>query len=190
MERGLKRSQQILAWETAERRAHSMSTVFFGHRTVCAVARLITPRLAKLYSTTYVKKAGIKARLLVQRYPLATSYTAGRKKQDIILCPLCKADRETMTHFLLQCEATDILRWPLMREILQICKKYRAAIEHEHLLQKYCWTQTVLNVSQQKSSMDLIVLCKMFSGWFFANKKITMTIRTLKFGDVTYNVMS
>ena len=35
-----------------------------------------------------------------------------------------------------------------------------------------------------------IVLCKMFSRWFVANKKIIMTIRTLKFGDVTYNVMS
>ena len=34
-----------------------------------------------------------------------------------------------------------------------------------------------------------IVLCKMFSRWFFANKKLIMTIRTLKFGDVTYNVM-
>ena len=35
-----------------------------------------------------------------------------------------------------------------------------------------------------------IVLCKMFSRSFFANKKLIMTIRTLKFGDVTYNVMS
>ena len=35
-----------------------------------------------------------------------------------------------------------------------------------------------------------IVLCKMFSRWFFANKKLIMTIRTLKFGAVTYNVMS
>ena len=35
-----------------------------------------------------------------------------------------------------------------------------------------------------------IVLCKMFSRWFFANKKLIMTIRKLKFEDVTYNVMS
>ena len=35
-----------------------------------------------------------------------------------------------------------------------------------------------------------IVLCKMFSRWFFANKKLIITIRTSKFGDVTYNVMS
>ena len=35
-----------------------------------------------------------------------------------------------------------------------------------------------------------IVLCKMFSRCFFANKKLIMMIRTLKFGDVTYNVMN
>ena len=35
-----------------------------------------------------------------------------------------------------------------------------------------------------------IVLCKMFSRGFFANTKLIMTIRTLKFGDVTYNVVS
>ena len=38
--------------------------------------------------------------------------------------------------------------------------------------------------------VSIIVLCKMFSRWFFANKKLIMAIRTLKFGDVTYNVMS
>ena len=38
--------------------------------------------------------------------------------------------------------------------------------------------------------LSCIVLCKMFSRWFFANKKLIMMIGTLKFGDVTYNVMS
>ena len=30
-----------------------------------------------------------------------------------------------------------------------------------------------------------IVLFKMFSRWFFANKKLIITLRTWKFGDVT-----
>ena len=38
--------------------------------------------------------------------------------------------------------------------------------------------------------LNNIVLCKMFSRSFFANKKLIMMIRTLKFGDVTYNVMN
>ena len=35
-----------------------------------------------------------------------------------------------------------------------------------------------------------IVLFKMFSRWLFANKKIRITLRTSKFGDVTWNVTS
>ena len=35
-----------------------------------------------------------------------------------------------------------------------------------------------------------IVLFKMFSRWFFANKKLIITLRTWKFGDVTQNVMT
>ena len=47
-----------------------------------------------------------------------------------------------------------------------------------------------LELPQYTNRKHNIVLCKMFSRWFFANKKLIMTIRTLKFGDVTYNVMN
>ena len=91
------------------------------------MAGSLHPVWQKLYSITNVKKAIIKARLLVQRHPLATSYMAGHKKD---ICPPCKADTKTTTHFLLQCETTDSIRRPLMRKIMQIC---RVLIEHEHL---------------------------------------------------------
>ena len=117
-------------FEKLKKEAHSMSTLSLLDIEQCT-SGTIHPIWRNLYNTNDVKKAVIKARLLVQRYPLATSYTAGRKKDDI--CPLCKADRETVTHFLLHCEATNILRQPLMREILHICKRYRVSIEHEYL---------------------------------------------------------
>ena len=117
-------------FEKLKKEAHSMSTLSLLDIEQCT-SGTIHPVWRNLYNTNDVKKAVIKARLLVQRYPLATSYTAGRKKDDI--CPLCKADRETVTHFLLHCEATNILRQPLMREILHICKRYRVSIEHEYL---------------------------------------------------------
>ena len=142
-----------------------MSTLSFLDIEQCTSGTL-HPVWRNLYNTNDVKKAVIKARLLVQRYALATSYTAGRKKEDI--CPLCKADRETVTHFLLHCEATNILRRPLMREILHICKKYRVSIEHEYLtkvlLDSNCIkfkhnlevvSRNLPRGSQQKSSMDL-----------------------------------
>ena len=42
----------------------------------------------------------------------------------------------------------------------------------------------------RQTETQAIVLCKMFSRSFFANKKLIMMIRKLKFGDVTYNVMN
>ena len=131
-----------------QKEAHSasMSTLSFLDIEQCTPDSL-HPVWRNLYSTTDVKKAVIKARLLVQRYPLATSYTVGRKKQDT--CPLCKADRETVTHFLLQYEATDIIRRSLMREVMQICKKYGVPIEHEHL------TKVLLDSSYIKCEQSL-----------------------------------
>ena len=46
-----------------------------------------------------------------------------------------------------------------------------------------------LGVSGSTSCL-LIVLFKIVSRWFFANKKLIITLRTSKFGDVTYNVMT
>ena len=37
----------------------------------------------------------------------------------------------------------------------------------------------------QYDTNHCIVLFKMFSLWFFANKKLIITLRTSKFGDVT-----
>ena len=45
--------------------------------------------------------ATVKARLLVQRYPLGYSHCAGKKKSDN--CILCNNDEETICHFLLEC---------------------------------------------------------------------------------------
>jgi hypothetical protein len=40
-----------------------------------------------------IRKATVKSQLLIQRYPLSTSHTAGKKKSS--LCPLCKDEPET-----------------------------------------------------------------------------------------------
>ena len=43
------------------------------------------------------------------------------------------------------------------------------------------WTHIYLSID----IFLYIVLFKMFSRWFFANKKLIITLRTWKFGDVT-----
>ena len=88
-----KRASVSKFWfEKLQKEAHTMFTLSFWDIEKCMPDSL-HPIWGNLYRTTDVKKAFIKARLLVQIYRLATSYMAGHKKQDI--GPLCKADRET-----------------------------------------------------------------------------------------------
>ena len=68
-------------------------------------------------SSFMVTKATIKARLLVQRYPLHYSRTSGLKYGT--LCPLCKDTEETMDHFLLRCPALQAARDPHLNRLLQ-----------------------------------------------------------------------
>ena len=48
-----------------------------------------------------ILKETVKAQLLIKRYPLSTSRTAGKKWSDT--CPLCGSEPETTAHFLLRC---------------------------------------------------------------------------------------
>jgi hypothetical protein len=59
--------------------------------------------------------ATVKARILVQRYPLYSSYCAGKKKSA--RCPLCTEEEETVQHFLLRCPSLSRYRMPYLREI-------------------------------------------------------------------------
>ena len=55
-----------------------------------------------------VTMATIKAKMLIQRYPVSASSHAGKSKSDI--CPLCRCSPETLCHFLLRCQALDKVR--------------------------------------------------------------------------------
>ena len=70
------------------------------------------------------------------------------------------------------------------REQCNINKWHFVMINHTLLTCVYHF-----NLSFPKNNSS-IVLFKMFSRWFFANKKLIITLRTWKFGDVTYNVMT
>jgi hypothetical protein len=74
-----------------------------------------------------IDKATVKAQLLVKRYPLATSPTAGTLRVDT--CPLCKEDSETTTHFLLQCPILREDRLPYLMKILENCRLYHLSID-------------------------------------------------------------
>jgi hypothetical protein len=69
-----------------------------------------------------VAKATVKARLLVQRYPLHTSRTSGQQYGKP--CPLCHSINETTEHFLLQCTALDSVRQPTLHDITAAISPY------------------------------------------------------------------
>ena len=62
------------------------------------------------------RKASVKARILTQRYPIATSHTAGPRKSEN--CPLCQNAIETTEHFLLKCPESAAVRKEYISNIL------------------------------------------------------------------------
>lgn len=72
-----------------------------------------------LSSPTCTLKAMVQAKLLVQRYPLMSSRTAGDKYGN--LCPLCNQEEETLSHFLLICPRLSQIRTNYMNKISNIC---------------------------------------------------------------------
>lgn len=62
--------------------------------------------------------ATIKARLLVQRYPLGYSHYSGKKKGKS--CILCKGTTETIEHFLLQCPILNKIRTQYLTKLYHI----------------------------------------------------------------------
>ena len=61
--------------------------------------------------------ATIKARIIVQRYPLGYSYYAGAGKQT--KCVLCSETEETIEHFLLRCPAMENVRGKCIQKIFK-----------------------------------------------------------------------
>ena len=65
-----------------------------------------------------VQMATIKAKLLVQRYPLGYSYCAGKGKAE--KCALCDNEEETINHFLLTCPTLATKRSAYLQRLYQL----------------------------------------------------------------------
>ena len=93
--------------------ANSKSTLAYVNLHVCSLS---SPhpiwRLGAADPITVVK-ATTKAKMLVQRYPLFYSRTAGVNYGRV--CPLCSGQQETMAHFLLSCPELEKERRPHKR---------------------------------------------------------------------------
>ena len=111
--------------------ADTKSTLSLLNLDTCKLGAL-HPVWQDLSSPLEIQKATVKAQLMVQRYPLATSPTAGVKRTET--CPLCKREDETTLHFLLYCTCLADDRYPYLVRIFNICREHRIPIEPEVLV--------------------------------------------------------
>ena len=88
-----------------------------------------------------VTKAATKARMLVQRYGIASNHSAGRNKSDT--CPLCHTDPETMPHFLLNCPVLEKARRPKLKKIVELLHQHNVQVTSEAEV-----TQAILDCSK------------------------------------------
>ncbi len=85
-----------------------------------------------LSSPLAIEQASIQALLLVQRYPLTTSAITGTRRCDV--CPLCKEEPETLSHFLLHCTALQNHRFYHLLKILDTIRKYSLSVDPENVI--------------------------------------------------------
>ena len=111
--------------------ARGMSSLVYLNIEACDT-RSIHPVWQNLMSPMAIRKATIKALLLIQRYPIATCHVAGPKRRDV--CPLCHKEPETLIHFILQCETLRKTRIGYLKHVLNTCRNNRISIDPETLV--------------------------------------------------------
>ena len=94
--------------KTLRQKADKMSSLSYLNKNACSVGT-VHPVWKCGSDPLQSLMASTKAKLLVQRYPLTTSHTAGKNKSD--LCPLCHNAPEDMEHFLIHCTALEHIRY-------------------------------------------------------------------------------
>ena len=93
---------------------------------------VLHPTWQNLTCPLTIKKATVKALLLVGRYPLTTSPTAGTRSTE--KCPLCSQEPETMVHFVLHCPTLRDDRIPYLNRVLQTCRVHNISVDTDTLV--------------------------------------------------------
>ena len=117
--------------------AGDFTTLKYINVNACTIGK-VHPVWAIKTDPQQVELATVKAKLLVQRYPLYGLSCAGKNKSN--KCPLCNGDAETLPHFLLYCPSLEEQRMPLLSKItnlLQLCEPLNEDI----------WMQIILDAS-------------------------------------------
>ena len=132
--------------------AKQKSTLEHLRLEACTIGQL-HPVWQNLSSPLEIQKATIKAQLLIKRYPLTTSPTSGIRTDET--CPLCKEEKETTAHFILQCKELHSARRPYLVRVLSRCRQLRISVDCESL------TNIILDSNHlPKTDVDHEELCR------------------------------
>ena len=125
------RDAVIYKWTAdLQEQAREMSTMEFLNIDGCSLVEP-HPVWQGIRSPLDILKATVKAQLLVKRYALSSSYTAGTSRVN--LCPLCKVEQEDTRHFVVQCDALMEVRRPYLKHILSTCRQQQLSIDQDNL---------------------------------------------------------
>ena len=111
--------------------AREMSTLKFLNLDACRTDKM-HPIWKDVTNALDIQKATVQALLLVRRYPLTTSHTAGTRKCE--KCPLCETDPETTVHFLLHCPALQHHKYKFLIPILDACRSESIPVTPEDVV--------------------------------------------------------
>ena len=134
-----------------------------------------------------LQKVHVKAKILTQRYPLASSHTAGDRKSDS--CPLCHEEPETVTHFILQCPKLQKERNSYLPRIMQIFHDYGEDINIENIKSCILDSNNMRKPGNNLSATDQYLLVRISRDMNFK----LHTKRSIYLGQsqtISYNVKS
>ena len=118
----VKRAVEETWWEQLQNDAARLQTLEHINVNACSIGKphpLWTQCGTNPYTTTI---AMTKAKLLVQRYALESSYVSGNRKSQT--CKLCKCNKETLKHFLLDCTMLAPARTEPLMKLTDILSRY------------------------------------------------------------------
>ena len=133
-------------WESKlKAEAMQKSTLFYLHIPKCTLKKEHSIYNVQTTDPLQIIMAAIKAKILLQRYPLSSTYSSGMNKSS--LCPICKKGSETLAHFLLWCELRPKKSNKYLEDIQLLLQQNDIAFPTCPQLQESWYIQVILDVS-------------------------------------------
>ena len=141
--------------ETLKKEASTKSTLKYLNTQACSVMKPHPCYLTTPTDPLKVTMTAVKAKLMVQRYPLTASHASGKHKQD--LCPICHVAPETLHHFLFRCKPIGQQRGQYTSHIQNILSERKLIVPPLVSSSLDWYTQLILDPSMLTEDLEVIL---------------------------------